>query len=71
LQKYSQRTIDHKFGHIYAKRAIVHWYVGEGTGVGEVSLAREHLAALEKAYEEVGIEDAEGEKAEEGEEAAA
>lgn len=56
--------LDHKFDPMYARHALVHWYVGRGTE----EEAHENTAALEKDSEEVGVDSVAGEGEEGGEE---
>lgn len=54
--------LNRKFDLMFAKRAFVHWYTGEGMEEGEFVDSRDNLATLERDYQEVaadGFEDEE------------
>lgn len=51
--------LDHKFDLANAEHAFMQCYVGEGMEEGEFSEAHGDMAALEKDYEEIGVDSVE------------
>lgn len=50
----SWARLNYKFDLMFAKRAYVHWYLGEGMEEIEFAEARTDMAGLERDYEEAG-----------------
>jgi tubulin alpha len=50
--------IGKKYDKMYAKRAFIHWYVGEGNEEEDFVDARSNVACLISDYKEIGIETA-------------
>lgn len=48
--------LNHKFESMYAKRSFVHWYVAEGMEESDFADTREDLLALERDYDEIGLD---------------
>lgn len=48
--------LDYQFDLMYAKRAFIHWYLGEGMDEEEFIDARENLAELELEYSDCGMD---------------
>jgi tubulin alpha len=63
------REISNKFDSLYAKRAFVFWYVGEGLEEGLFTESREDIEARIKDWEYMGVEFDENDEEEEEDDA--
>ncbi|KAJ5068421.1 tubulin alpha chain [Anaeramoeba ignava] len=61
--------VNHNFDLMFAKRAFVHWFVGEGMEESEFKESRDDLAALENDYEVAGKDTDELEEMSDGDDA--